>query len=116
MKLTELFGSLIFVVMINAVVIAFLMECIKKGLFGELVEKGARWHIACNIRPIVLNVIAIVLSGVGAFISYKGGLTIGGAPEIIIYAMLIYIVQKEIDMRLVKKIINKICDKILNEI
>lgn len=115
MKIAELFGNLIFVVLINAVVVALIMETIKKAL-GEAYVKAGRRYIACNMKTWILQLVALVLSAGAAVISYMGGLTIGEPPIIFLYVLPIYYAQKEIDMRLVKKIINKICDKILNEI
>ena len=115
MKIAELFGNLIFVVLINAVVVALFMETIKKAL-GETEVKAGRRYISCNIKTGILQLVALVLSAGAAVISYMGGLTIGEPPIIFFYVLPIYYAQKEIDMRLVKKIINKVCDKILNEI
>lgn len=110
----EMIKTIIFLLIISGL-IASIIEVIKKIISVEE-EKAGKKRLKTKLTSEVIIVIALALSILFILIAYTGGVLIGNFPIVIIYCCVVFFAQWFIDMQIVKKLAEKIIDKVINRI
>lgn len=102
-----------FFVLIAVCLTAVLVELYKKTISRVVQDKG-RLRLKTRLSTIGIRLMAATFSCVLAVLLYFGGMLMGATCMVAFYAIAIYLLQWLMDMALVKKIFEKIIDKVLN--
>lgn len=99
--------TIILIFLADTVIASAVME-----IFRQLFKEAKDW-----VKTIALTLIALVVSSIVAMVSYYGFVVLreGTTPiSIVLFALLVFALQREIDLNVLKPMINKAVEKTLN--
>lgn len=108
----EMTKTIIFLLIISGL-IASIVEVVKK-LISVKQKVGGKERIKTKLSRGVIIVLSTMFSILFVLIAYSGGVLIGRWPMIFLYIAIVFVAQWFIDMQVVKRIAEKIIDKMLN--
>lgn len=105
----------VFFLMMVICVVATIMEALKKLLSAKQ-EEGGKTRLKTQLHKSAIIALALDLSVIGVMVAYMGGGLFGKLPMIVLYIAIVFTGQWIVDMAVVKKIAEKIIEKVLNKI
>lgn len=105
----------VFFLMMVICVVATIIEALKKLLSAKQ-EEGGKTRLKTQLHKSAIIALALDLSVIGVMVAYMGGGLFGELPMVVLYIAIVFIGQWIIDMTVVKKIAEKIIEKVLNKI
>lgn len=105
----------VFFLMMVICVVATIIEGLKKLLSAKQ-EEGGKTRLKTQLHKSAIIALALDLSVIGVMVAYMGGGLFGELPIVVLYIAIVFIGQWIIDMTVVKKIAEKIIEKVLNKI
>lgn len=108
----EMTKTIIFLLIISGL-IASIIEAVKKAISVKQVVKGKE-RIKTRLSRKVIISLSMLFSILFVLLAYSGGVLIGCLPIIFLYIAIVFVSQWFIDMQVVKRIAEKIIDKMLN--
>ena len=105
----------VFFLMMVICVVATIIEGLKKLLSAKQ-EEGGKTRLKTQLHKSAIIALALDLSVIGVMIAYMGGGLFGELPMIVLYIAIVFTGQWIVDMAVVKKIAEKIIEKVLNKI
>lgn len=105
----------VFFLMMVICVVATIIEGLKKLLSAKQ-EEGGKTRLKTQLHKSAIIALALDLSVIGVMVAYMGGGLFGELPMVVLYIAIVFIGQWIIDMTVVKKIAEKIIEKVLNKI
>ena len=108
----EMTKTIIFLLIISGL-IASIIEAIKKAISVKQVVKGKERIKTILSRKVIIS-LSMLFSILFVLLAYSGGVLIGRLPIIFLYIAIVFVSQWFFDMQVVKRIAEKIIDKMLN--
>ena len=105
----------VFYLLLVICVVATIIEALKKLLSAKQ-EEGGKLRLKTQLAKSVIIALALDLSVIGVMVAYMGGGLFGELPMIVLYIAIVFIGQWFVDMAVVKKIAERIIEKVLNKI
>lgn len=105
----------VFFLMMVICVVATIIEALKKLLSAKQ-EEGGKTRLKTQLHKSAIIALALDLSVIGVMVAYMGGGLFGELPMVVLYIAIVFIGQWIIDMTVVKKIAEKIIERVLNKI
>lgn len=105
----------VFFLMMVICVVATIIEALKKLLSAKQ-EEGGKTRLKTQLHKSVIIALALDLSVIGVMVAYMGGGLFGKLPMVVLYIAIVFTGQWIVDMTVVKKIAEKIIEKVLNKI
>ena len=105
----------VFFLMMVICVVATIIEALKKLLSAKQ-EEGGKTRLKTQLHKSAIIALALDLSVIGVMIAYMGGGLFGELPIVVLYIAIVFIGQFIVDMAVVKKIAEKIIERVLNKI
>lgn len=105
----------IFFILIDSVLMAVVMEAVKKA-FGKLVVKDGKKMWKNSLCKTVIIIWALLLSIATVEFTYLGGVLIGRPIIVVLYSAIVFAGQWFIDMQVVKKLVDKLIERMLNRV
>ena len=105
----------IFFILIDSVLMAVVMEAVKKA-FGKLVVKDGKKMWKNSLCKTVIIIWALLLSIITVEFTYLGGVLIGKPIIVVLYSAIVFAGQWFIDMQVVKKLVDKLIERMLNRV
>lgn len=100
----------------DVLLVATAVELIKK-VFSTKVETEEKYRLKTILSKVTINVVAVVFSVLLTTLLFFGGVIINTNLFLLaFYCIVCYLAQWFIDMAIVKKLAEKIIDKVINKI
>ena len=112
--MSDINRTILFMV-VDAGLVAIVMEAIKKA-FGELVVKDGKKMWKNSLCKTVIIIWALLLSIITVEFTYLGGVLIGKPIIVVLYSAIVFAGQWFIDMQVVKKLVDKLIERMLNRV
>lgn len=99
----------------DSCLVAVAIEAMKK-VFGEKVEEDGKMKWKNTLSKTLIVCCALLLSMVAVFITYMGGMFIGEDIIMVLYSAIVFACQWFIDMQVVKRLMDKLIERVLNRV
>ena len=112
--MSDINRTILFMV-VDAGLVAIVMEAVKKA-FGELIVKDGKKMWKNSLCKTVIIIWALLLSIITVEFTYLGGVLIGKQIIVVLYSAIVFAGQWFIDMQVVKKLVDKLIERMLNRV
>ena len=99
----------------DSCLVAVAIEAMKK-VFGEKVEENGKMKWKNTLSKTMIVFCSLLMSVVAVMVTYMGGVLIGEKIIIIIYSAIVFACQWFIDMQVVKRLMDKLIERVLNRV
>lgn len=99
----------------DSCLVAIVIEALKK-LSGELVVEDGRKKWKNNLTKGLILLTALVFSFGSVVVTYLGGVLIGRPIIVVLYSAIVFAGQWFIDMQVVKRLVDKLIERMLNRV
>lgn len=113
--MNEFARSIIFL-LVDIAIVAVFIEGLKK-LAGEMtLTTAGHWTVKTVLKKTTIVTLAGLLSFITVAISYIGGALYGKKILVVLYSMVVFFGQYFFDMKLLKRLVEKLIEKAINKI
>lgn len=99
----------------DSCLVAVAIEAMKK-VFGEKVEEHGKYRWKNTLSKTMIVFCAFLLSVVAVLVTYMGGVLIGEEIIMVLYSAIVFACQWFIDMQVVKRLVDKLIERVLNRV
>lgn len=99
----------------DSCLVAVGIEAMKK-VFGEKVKEDGKYRWKNTLSKSIILFFALLLSVGSVVVTYLGGVLLGEKIIIIIYSTIVFACQWFIDMQVVKRLMDKLIERVLNRV
>ena len=112
--MTDISKTILFLVA-DSCLVAVAIEAMKK-VFGEKVEEDGKMKWKNTLSKTLIVFCALLLSVTAVLVTYMGGMLIGEPIIIVLYSTIVFACQWFIDMQVVKRLMDKLIERVLNRV
>lgn len=112
--MTDISETILFLVA-DSCLVAVGVEALKK-VCGELVEEDGKKRWKNTLSKSIILSFALLLSVGSVVITYLGDVLVGEKIIMILYSAIVFACQWFIDMQVVKRLVDKLIERVLNRV